>query len=256
MTINTRNKTILSGLGLAVLLFCGFLVSVILILKQTSAEINLLITLASLALELVFAIAAILILYFSFNKTKSPEIFFFIIFLLSMSFNSLKASFVLVNILDFAPYYSGLLTRAVYFGRFFGTLAVLVSGLFCLGAEYQRIEIYLGVTFLLAFTLSAAITIDLTETEAHLLYRMGNNTELLIISALFLCFGVFNYILYAVQNSSKDHVLMAVGLALVIGGREVIFFSRNLIALIVAYIMLIGGAMLFGGRNRAVHLWS
>ena len=256
MTIRTRNKIILLGICLTALLFTAFLASTISVLKRNPAREAANALLAPQATELLFVLAATTILYFSFRKTKSPEMFFFSIFLISMSFDSLKALLLLTETLDLPPYYGVLLTRAAYFGRFFGTLAVLISGLFSLGAEYQRMEIYLGVTFLLAFALSASVLVDMTETGTNLLYRIGNKRELGIINFLFLSFGVFNYVLYAVLNASKDHILIALGLALVIAGREIFFFTLNPMLLIGAVIMLIAGASLFGERIHAVHLWS
>ena len=117
-------------------------------------------------------------------------------------------------------------------------------------------EIFLGVAFLLAFSLAAAVSIDTTATGENLLYRLGNARELGIISLIFLLFGVLNYALYAVQNSSRDHALIAIGLSLVISGREMLFFLNNSIAMIAAFLMLIVGTTLFGERTHAVHLWS
>ena len=79
----------------------------------------------------------------------------------------------LIEVMDFSPAYGALVTRAVYFGRFLGTLVVLVSGLFFLGAEYQRMEIYLGVAFLLAISLAAAVPVDITEIDSPGLFSLG-----------------------------------------------------------------------------------
>ena len=263
VTINTRNKIILIGISVTALLFSGFIAAVIIIFKHAPSGLRgvldgfgMTAMLISLLSELLFAAAAMIILYFSFKKTTSPEIFFFIIFLVTMSFDSLKACFTLFEIINFPPYYRALITRTVYFGRFLGTLVILASGLFSLGAEYQRMEIFLGVAFLLALSLSAAVSIDITETSTNRLFKLGNARELGIISILFLFFGIFNYVLFAVQNSSKDHALIALGLALVITGREMLFFLHNSIALIAAFLMLIVGTTLFGERTHAVHLWS
>lgn len=263
MTINTRNKVIVSGISLSALLLVGFLIAVVLIFQRLSAgnsgtygDINLTPILVSLLSELLLTLVAATILYFSFRKTTAPEIFFFIIFLITVGFDSLKSSFVLFELLDLSPYYRVLITRAIYFARFLGTLAILASGLFSLGAEYQRMELFLGVGFLLAFSLSATVPVDITQTEHRLLYVVINAKELGIASVLFLTFGVFNYVLYAIQNASKDHALMAIGLAFVVVGREMLFFLGGSIALIAAFVMLIGGIILYAERTHAVHLWS
>jgi hypothetical protein len=256
MTINTRNKIILAGISLIALLFAGFLTATFISFNNAALGPRMTAVTVTLICEILFAAAATTILYFSFRKTTSPEIFFFIIFLVSMSFDSLKVMFSLIEAMNLSPAYGSLITRTVYFGRFLGTLAVLASGLFFLGAEYQRMEIFLGVAFLLAVSLSTAVPVDITEIDANLLYRLGNARELGIISILFLGFGVFNYVIFAIQNSSRDHVLMAGGLAFVIAGREMLFFIQNTFAIIAAFLLLIVGTTLFGERSHAVHLWS
>ena len=263
MTINTRNKIILFGLILIILFFCSFIISVVLVFQRISSAgtVNLPVTnitsnLISLLSEILFCIATVVILYFTFRKTTSPEIFFFIVFLISMAFDSLKSTHALFMVLNVSPYYGMLLTRIVYFGRFMGTLSVLAGGIFLHGAEYQRMGIYLGIVLLLSFTLSAAIPVDITITEENLLYVVGNAKELGIISVLFLFFGVANYTLYGIQNSSRNHGLMALGLAMAIAGREILFFLSGSITLIAAFVLLIGGATLFSERTHEVRLWS
>jgi hypothetical protein len=261
MTITTRNKIIISGLSIAAVLLALFLFTVTLLFQRLggggfAAEANFTATLVSLLSELIFAIASVTILYFSFRKTTSAEIFFFIIFIVTMAFDSLKAGLALFTVMDFSPYYGVLLTRVVYFSRFLGTLAVLAAGLFAHGAEYQRMEIYLGVAFLLSLSLSAAIPVDFTVTDRNLLHVVGNSRELGIVSVLFLFFGVFNFVLYAFQNGSTDHALIGLGLALTVIGREMLFFMNGSIALVTAFILLIGGVTLFSERTHAVHLWA
>jgi hypothetical protein len=263
MTINTRNKIIVTGLSVAVLLLVGFLICVVLIFQSMTIAANgpfggtgFTSILVSLLSELVFSITAVTILYFSFKKTTSAEIFFFIIFLVTMTFDSLKAGFALFAVANVSPFYGVLLTRMVYFSRFLGTLAILAAGLFAHGAEYQRMEIYLGAAFLLSVSLSTAMPVDFTVTDLSLLYAVGNARELGIVSVLFLTFGVFNFVLYAIQNSSRDYALIGIGLALTVIGREMLFFMHGPIAPIAAFVMLIGGTTLFSERTHAVHLWS
>lgn len=263
MTINTRNKIIITGLSVAVLLLVGFLICVVLIFQSMTMASNgpyggtsFTSILVSLLSELLFSITAVTILYFSFRKTTSAEIFFFIIFLVTMTFDSMKAGFALLAVQNVSPFYGVLLTRMIYFGRFLGTLVILAAGLFAHGAEYQRMEIYLGAAFLLSVSLSTAMPVDFTVFDGNLLYAVGNSRELGIVSVLFLAFGVFNFLLYAIQNRSTDYALIGLGLALAVVGREMLFFMQGPIAPIAAFVMLIGGTTLFGERTHAVHLWS
>lgn len=263
MTIAVRNRIILSGLGITILMLIIFLISVILIFQNTSfgagdalPKVNLTRILILLFSVVCFCIITVVIFYLSFRKTTAPEMFFFLIFLISISFDCLKAMQALFTIREVAPYYAGLMTRLVYFGKYLGTMCILVSGLFAHNTEYQRMEIYLGVALLLSFTLSYAVPVDFTTLRPNLLSAIGYAEELFIISTLFLAFGVLNYLYSALQDRSSSHLLMATGITAVIIGRELVFYLDNSIGLIVAFLLLIGGTTLFGERTHEVHLWG
>ena len=263
MTITARNRIILTGLGITVAISVIFLVSVFLIFRSATVggreslpATNLTRTLVVLFSIISFCTAAAVIFYFSFRKTTAPEMFFFLVFLITMSFDSLKATQALLAIRGAAPYYAGLITRVVYFGKFLGTMCILVSGLFAHNTEYQRMEIYLGIGLLLAFTLSYALPVDFTLLKPNLVVAIGYAEELYIISVLFLTFGILNYLYSAFQDKNKNHLLMALGLTAAVVGREMVFYLDNSLALIFAFVLLIGGSTLFGERTHEVHLWS
>ena len=263
MTLATRNNIILGGVILVALLSIAFAATVVLIFQETtivglqeSSQASIAPALTSLLSELVFAFFASLILYFSFRKTASPEIFFFIAFVVSMSFDAFKAVQILIDISSVAPYFGGAATKVIYFGKFFGTLTVFAAGLFSTGVEYQKTEIILGIAFLLALSLALALPVDVTLLGGNLVHPIGGTRELTIISILFQCFAVLNFALAAVIHHDRNYLFMAAGIALVLIGRELLFYRSDSIALIAAFVLLIGGATLFSERTHEVHLWT
>lgn len=262
MTISNRNRIILVGI---VFIFVLLVISIIMIFfiiqsdnlehLQSDIQFNIFVFIAAIIAELIFCLTTTLALYFSFRKTTSPEIFFFIIFIVAMSIDSLKSVQIIINISRLSPYFGMIITRIIYYGKFLGTLSLFSAGLFSTGVEYQRTEIVLGIGLLLAFVLAATVPVDMTELKANLVHALGKDLELLIISVLFQTFALLSFVFAGIQNSNPSYFSIAAGVGIVMVGRHLIFYRTDLISVLIAFVFLAGGSILFSERTRKIHLW-
>ena len=263
MTITSRNRTILTGLAVVCLLLFAYVATIVLIFRsvtpenlQSETNATMVPILFALLTELLFCILSVAILYLAFRKTSSPEVFYFIVFLVAMAFDSIKVFQIFIEVHNASPLYGVLATRITYFGKFLGTLCIFSSGLSISGVQRQKTEIYLGIGLLLSFLLAATVPIDMTTIEKNLVYHIGNRTEIIIAGVLFLGFTLISFALAAIQTGKKDFLLMGLGIALTAAGRELLFYTNDPIMLIVSFLLLIGGVTIFGERTHAVYLWS
>ena len=263
MTIAVRNRIILSGTGLIAVCAGVFFLSLALLFRTTPVEPLTLAgqeSIAPLALallcELIFSVAAVLVLYFSFRKTASPEIFFFILFVMSMSFDAVKMLHILFDVTAIPPYFDTILTRVIVFGKSFGTLCLFACGLFAVGVSYERLEIVLVTALLLAFALSASLPVDMTSIEPNFVMTTGYERELSIITYVLYAFAVGNFLLAAFQTANKSYILIGLGMAMVMVGREILYYRYDGLSVIVAFVLLVAGSTLFGEQTHEVHLWA
>lgn len=206
--------------------------------------------------ELFFCIATLIVLYVSFRKTASAEIFFFMIFVVSISFDALKMVHLVIDATSLPPYFGVVVSRCIHFAHFLGPASLFASGLFATGMRYERLEIVLISSLLLSFTLAATIPIDMTLLEPWFVMRLGYAREIRGVTTLLYIFAFTNFLLAAYQSRNRNLLIIATGLALAIGGREILFYRTDVISVIIAFVLLVFGSTIFGERTHEVYLWS
>lgn len=261
MTIAVRNRIINSGTALIALFALSFPVALALLFRMAPVQILRFDSdIAPLALalfcELLFCASTIVILYFSFRKTASAEIFFFILFIVSMSFDSLKMVHVLLDAAPVAPYFGTIVTRAIYFGRFFGVLSLFSCGLFATGLPYERLEVVFVAGMLLSLTLASTIPIDMTRSDSWFAMPIGFAKEIQIVTWLLYGIAVVNFVFAAHHSGNRNYLLVAAGVALVIGGRETLFYRLDVLSITISFVLLVTGATIVGERTHEIYLWS
>ncbi len=260
MTITVRNRIILSGTGIIGILLLLFVLFIGLLFREIPLSAmdqeSLPPFLLAVLCEVLFSLASVIILYFSFRKTTSPEILFFILFLITIAFDSLKAINLFLTVAPIPPYVGIIVSRIIYFGKYFGTLCVFACGLFPTGIPYERLELFLSSALLLTMVFAGTIPIDMTELEPNYLYATGLAGEVRAISISMYAFAFLNYVLAAVRNGNRAYILIGFGLALCIVGRELLFYTSDPILIIAAFVVLTVGTTLFSERTHEVHLWT
>lgn len=268
MTVSVRNTILLFSLLFCLAILVAFVLAVgtIYVEKAAGQPLKVLLenhhhrqavlTLTRLAAILLYSVGAGLALQRFFRKTVSPEMFFFIFFVISLSFEALRAGPLLFAISGEPSYYGTVLTRAVEFGRFFGVFCLFVSGLYATGIDYSKFEVVLGVALLVAFTLAFSIPVDPSTFLPNLMYRIGGGDQILFVFLALEFFSILNFLLAAYLRRARDYLLLAVGLAATIAGMDLLLYVGWLPAGAIGLALLIAGTVIFGNRTHAIYLWS
>jgi hypothetical protein len=266
MTITVRNNTLRASLAVSLLLLIGFFASLLDIYFYHSPGNGLLdivgttggrlVSVVGLLFLLIFSFSGGLLLQTFFRKTVSSEMFFFIFFVISISLEAAKIAQLVVLAQNAPPYYEVVVTRAVYFGRFFGVFCLFTAGLYATGIDYQRFEVVLGISLLLAFTLAFSIPVSSESILPTMLNCLGSRGQVFAVFFALEIFSVVNFTLAAFLKRNRDYLWMALGLLMVIVGKDVLFFLVSPIPDALAALVLVGGTILFGHRTHIVYLWS
>ncbi|MBN1411943.1 MAG: hypothetical protein JW969_13930 [Spirochaetales bacterium] len=179
-----------------------------------------------------------------FKKTISPEIFFFSAFLLSFSFESFRLLNVLFKYINAPIYYSMVTSRIVYFGRILGLLSLLFTSLYAADIKYQRYETLLGLSAIIALTLSYSIPIDSTVFLTNFLYKLGDESGIFFIFLIVYIIIIINFVGATLNKDSK--FLAAIPyLLLVISGRELINFLISPVPVVLSGLLILIGTLGF-----------
>ena len=204
----------------------------------------------------IFAFTAGLVLRNLFQKIASPEIFFYSLAILSLSFTSIRSLLLIEEFLDYPIYFSETITRAVYLGKIITVLCLFTSGLFSTGTSFQKQESFLLLITLISFVLSVLIPIDLFETDIILLRGSGSEYGIDIIFILLQVFAILNFIVGAIKNNNYDYLFLAVGVGMVAIGNELLFELIPGWISIGAILLLISGTVLFGYKINKIYQWT
>ncbi len=262
MTIKIRNMVFLTGLiAFTVILILYTIGSVLLIsyfeitteklFNNRLSEINLVYVFTLLLSALLSGI----VIHYSFRKTSSAEIFFFMIFLLLFSVESLRLGMIYIE-RAFLPFETGrTLSRIIYFSRFWGTLCLFSTGLFACGVQYQRIELILGIGFLVALSLATTIPLDSSITQNSMIHTNGLEDKFFIGLLIIKILGVWNFLYAGWINNNRNYYLIALGLALATSGRELFFYGQESLITGLGLLLIISGTILFGIKTHKIYLW-
>ena len=191
-----------------------------------------------------------------FKKTVSPEIFFFSLAVLTLSFTSLRSLLLLEELNQYSVNLPEAITRIVYFGKIITALFLFTSGLFSTGISLQNQESLLLLTLLIAFVLASALPINVFETNILLLKGSASQYGInMVFTVLQIC-AVLNFIMGAVKNNDSDYLYLALGVVLTTVGSEILFRLIPDWISIAGFLFLISGTAIFGYKIHKIYLWS
>jgi hypothetical protein len=240
------------------LLFCGTVMALLRHAAHTQEKVFT----ASLTLNLIavggvslFSVAGGFGFRRLFRRTSALEIFFFLAFILSLSFDALKIVNYYFTIVHVPAFYGTIITRAVYFGFFLGLFFLFTGSLFSGDLTYQKLGTVLGLVMVFSLALVYSLPVDETVFNINLLYRVGGSDYILLVrfgleALTLLGFGRSAYLL-----GSSEQWCICGAVALLITGRELLFFLLSPPSVAIGIILLISGALFFSKKVYAKHLW-
>ncbi|TVR58578.1 MAG: hypothetical protein EA426_09660 [Spirochaetaceae bacterium] len=203
----------------------------------------------------VFSFAAGLLFVRYFRKTTAPEIFFFIVFLMSLVFDSMKLLNVLLIAENLPIELQNLVTRVVTFGYVFGVACLFLSSLYSAGIDYQKTEAIVGITALISFAFAYTIPVNTLVFYPNLIHRVGDGSMIPIVVTFMYTVTFLNLVQSAIRSTSWSDVQLACAVLLTAAGRELIFRGAGPVGLSLGAILLIAGAVWFGVKKYSAYLW-
>jgi len=206
-------------------------------------------------LQLFSIIAGFILLWF-YIKTSSFEIFFFTLFLFTLSLEGARILQLFIQLEAQPTYFGVVVTRFIYFARLFDLCMIFLASLLSTGIKNQKIGFQLGISFLLSFFLAYTIPIDTLDMSSDLLYQAGDERNLAFLCITAQVFAVLNLFVSGILKQHKNYSYMGIGVLLALTGRELIFFLTNPVTIASSLALLITGAVIFTIYANSLYLWS
>lgn len=188
-----------------------------------------------------------------YADTRAPELCFFLIFLFSLSTETLRAGIAVLYVLDRSVSVGIFLTRAVYWGRFLGQLSLLVAGLYALDMKYRNFLALAGAGLLIAFAIASNIPIDRTILLSSLVYKLGDEQGARFVTFTLALLTLGSGIGAYVTRRNRLYLTLTASFLLLIAGKELLFAGTGPIVLAAGFAAFLCGLPLFLRAVRGLY---
>ena len=190
-----------------------------------------------------------------FRRSSAQEIFFFLAFIVSLSFDALKILSFYFSVTYMPAFYGVHVTRVVYLGFFMGLSFLFTGSLFSGELAYRKLGTVLGLVLVFSLAFVYSLPVDGTVFQANMLYRAGGENYILLVRFCLEALTLLGFGRSAYLAGSVQELFICLAVLLMIVGRELIFFRTEPLAIAVGFALLAGGVLLFSRKIYEKHQW-
>jgi len=275
VTLKTRRRTYWILFGISLALFLVGAVFSILLATRKSVPIFLIergiyvvhpflkLRLTSLTLSIVdalalsfFAAAAGALILRSFRKTVSAEIFFFALWLATLSFESLRLVHLFLAVRGASDLALALVDKFYLCARILGYVVIFVSGLYASGMRNERHFSILAICAGITIALVSSLPINTGIWERTLMFKVGYGRLIEGFTMAIIAITIIDYLIAARVRGDKSYYLTSLGIAAVMWGAHFASLDRSPLLSIVSLAAMSGGCVLYIWKLHTFYLWQ
>jgi len=209
----------------------------------------------SILVTVACSLAGIILIYYFFENTQSPEILFFGLFINSFSFEFIRILLPLKQVFPFPSMYLITSFRVLFFGRNLGLFSLFAAGVYAAGMDMQKQQNVFLMLALASLFISLSIPIDILVWDSAFVLLNGYYAMFRIAEAGILLITITTFFVSAYTRSSRNYIIIGIGALLALVGRNVLFSSDNWITPLFGIFLLGVGMWLVCTRLHREYLW-
>jgi hypothetical protein len=203
----------------------------------------------------LYSFLSLILIYFFFENTQSPEILFVVFFAVSFAPEALRLLLPLSRVYEIPSLYLLMASRVTLFGRYFGIFSLFTASIYAVGfkAQKQRNVILIITVVTLIITLGVPIDTETWDSGLNMISGYVSMFRLIEVGA-FLSITL-SFFIAAWLYSSREFALIGTGSALAILGRHILLNADTWAALPTGLLLLTVGTWLICTRLHKIYLW-
>jgi hypothetical protein len=213
------------------------------------------VSLATMVSSVVYAVVAMILIYYFFEKTQSPEILFFALFVSAFAFEGLRVMAPLREVYDLPSFYPVLGSRTLLFARFFGVFSLFAASVYAAGLGEQKQGNIVFIVAIAALVVALGVPIDGHAWDSSLMMLRGYPSMLRMAEGGIMLITMISFFISAYSRGSREYVFIGIGSFLVFVGRAMLLASDTWITPLPALFLLAGGTWLSCVQLHHVYLW-
>jgi hypothetical protein len=205
--------------------------------------------------SVLYALITMIVVYYFFEKTQSPEILFFAFFAVSFAFEALRVMVPLRAIKDLPIVCLLLGSRVMLFARFFGIFSLFAASVYAAGLGEQKQGNIVFIIAIAAMITALGVPIDSLTWDSSLMMLCGYTSMLKMIEAGIVLITMLSFFISAYSRGSREYIFIGIGSLLVFWGRAVLLSSDTWITPLPGLLLLAGGTWIICVQLHRVYLW-
>jgi hypothetical protein len=210
---------------------------------------------ASMAAAALYAFVTLIMICYFFEKTQSPEILFFALFVLSLSFEGMRIMTPLQKTHQIPALYLLMASRVLLFGRFFGIFSLFAASVYAAGLEMQKQQNVIMIIALITLVITLRVPIDVLTWDTSYCMINGHTIMFRMVEAGMLLITMLSFFISAYSRGSREYILIGAGSFLVFLGRNLLLSADTWAAPLPGLLFLIAGTYFICTRLHKVYLW-
>jgi len=276
MTLSNRNTVFKAGIAISALcLLIGIIASIetVPVYEHMEAEITLrpdsfaqaflerhfetrLLAVHFTALLLaLYSLLSIVFIYFFFEKTQAPEIFFVAFFAASFAPEVLRLVLPLGRVYEIPSLYLLMASRIILFGRYFGIFSLFAASVYAAGYQSQQQRNAVLIIVATALFVSLSVPVDTQTWDSSLTMISGYASMFGLIGIGTFLITVASFFIAARQRGSGEFIFIGIGSVLALIGRNILLRTDTWVGLPIGMLFLAAGTWLICPRLHRIYLW-
>ena len=203
----------------------------------------------------LYSFVSILLIYRFFEKTQSPEMLFFGLFVISLSFEFFRLMVPLRTVFIFPSMYLITASRILLFARYFGLFSLFAASVYAAGLDVQKQRSTFFVLALAALVIAIRLPINSIAWDSTLMPWSAYQSMFAMVEAGILVITMLTFFIAAYTRGSRAYVFAGLGSFLVFTGRHMLINSDTWITPVPGLLALAAGTWLIASRLRREYLW-
>ena len=220
-------------------------------LAEPSSYVPLLTMLGAAAYSLI----SIILIYYFFEKTNSPEILFIGFFAISLAFEFTRMILPVKEVFPLHPVFTVTSFRVLLFGRYFGLFSLFAASVYAAGLDAQKQQTFLFFLILAALVIAINVPIDSLVWDSTFMMWSSYRSMFSVVEIAILAVTMVSFLISAYTRSSRSYVLIGLGIFLVFAGRNILINSDTWITPFLGLMLLVGGTWFACSRLHTEYLW-
>jgi hypothetical protein len=203
----------------------------------------------------LYSFFSMILTYYSFEKTQSPEILFVAFFAASFSLEALRLILPLGWVYEIPSLYVLMSSRIILFSRYFGIFSLFTASVYAVGFKSQKQRNIILIIAVITLIIILGIPIDTQVWDSGLNMIYGYVSMFRLIEAGTFFITTISFFIAAWSRSSREFIFIGVGSALAFLGRNILLNADTWAGLPTGLLFLVVGTWLICTKLHKIYLW-